>query len=447
MPKLLEYNTTYFWRVKSINDCGESSYSTIFNFKTADEICDINSATDTPLNIPDNNSSGVESIINITENKLITDVNVTVNITHPWVGDVGLSLISPSGKTVILSVLDSNDDGDNYVNTIFDDEALDEINSGTAPFTGSFRPVGDLSVFNNEESYGAWKLKVADVQEEDIGSIQNWQIEICGILVMSDDNDKDGVVNSVDLCPNTPLGTLVDTDGCTIFTLPSDNFSITTISETCPNKNNGQILITANEEHDYYTIINETKYNFTNGLSLDDLSPGSYTFCVFVTGEDYEQCYTVEIDEGIVVSGKASITGTYASIEIMQGTPPFQVFINTIKVLETASPFFSVPVKHGDLLEVKTDINCEGVFLKSIELFDTAIGYPNPTNGIFEIILPFSLDVATIALYNNLSQLISRRTYDVVSGKVQLNLENLPAGLYFARISLEKPLIFKILKQ
>ncbi len=445
--QLLQFNSTYYWRVKSINECGESSFSTIFNFTTADEICDTNNATDTPLNIPDNNTSGVDSVINITENKLITDVNVSVNITHPWVGDLSLGLIGPSGKTVILSILDSNEDGDNYSNTIFDDEASAEINSGTAPFTGIFRPVGNLSVFNDEESYGEWKLKVVDSQAEDLGSIQNWQIEICGILIISDDDDKDGVVNSVDLCPNTPLGTLVDAFGCTIFTLPSDNFIVTTISETCPEKNNGQILITANEEHDYYTIINETKYNFTNSLPLDNLSPGSYTFCVFVTGEDYEQCYTIEIDEGIVVSGKASITGDNVSIEITQGTAPFQVFINSIKVLETSSPFFSIPIKHGDFLEVTTDVACEGVFSKSIELFDAVIGYPNPTNGIFEITLPFSQNEVTIVLYNNLSQLISRRTYNVVSGKVQLNLENLPTGLYIARILLEKPLTLKILKQ
>jgi subtilisin-like proprotein convertase family protein len=445
VPQLLQFNTTYFWRVKSINDCGESSFSTVFNFTTADEVCDTDIATDTPLNIPEN-FAGVESIITITENKLISDVNVTVNITHTYVEDLSLSLIGPNGKSVILAT-GIGEGGNNFTNTVFDDEASVEINTGAAPFTGIFRPVGDLSVFNDEESYGEWKLRVVDSQEEDLGSIQNWQIDICGILVISDDDDKDGVVNSIDLCPNTPLGTLVDAFGCTIFILPSDNFTVKSISETCPDKNNGQIEITANEAHDYYTIINETKYNFTNTLTLDNLTPELYSFCIFVTGEHYEQCYTVEIGDGIIVEGKASISGNNASIEITQGTAPFEVFVNDKKVLETTSPIFSIPVNHGDFLEVKTDVDCEGVFSKSIEIFDAVIAYPNPTNGIVEIALPVSQEEVTIVVYNTLSQLISRKTYNVVSGKVHLSLENEPAGLFIAKLLLEKPVFLKILKQ
>ena len=53
----------------------------------------------------------------------------------------------------------------------------------------------------------------------------------------------------------------------------------------------------------------------------------------------------------------------------------------------------------------------------------------------------------TIELYNNLGQLISTNRYPVVYGKVQLNLENKKAGLYIAKVFLEKPVSFKIIKQ
>ncbi|MDX1830379.1 MAG: alpha-amylase family glycosyl hydrolase, partial [Lutibacter sp.] len=84
----------------------------------------------------------------------------------------------------------------------------------------------------------------------------------------ADDSDGDGVVDTNDLCPNTPAGTTVTTSGCPIFSLPTDNFNIQVTSETCPDKNNGQIFITTNETHDYVATINGTDYPFTNTLTV-----------------------------------------------------------------------------------------------------------------------------------------------------------------------------------
>lgn len=443
--QLLEYGTSYFWRIKAKNDCGESSFSEVFKFTTGAEICNTYSSLEVPLNIPDNIASGVTSIINITDNKTITDVNVIVNITHPWIGDLTLSLISPNGTSVLL-VASRDDAGDNYTNTVFDTDAITTISSGTAPFTGVFSPQGSLSDFNNDESYGEWVLKVVDSGPEDLGKIINWDIEICGIIVVGNDDDKDGVTNDMDICSNTPLGSNVDAYGCSTFTIPSNNFAIEVTSETCLNKNNGQILISSNEVHDYFTIINETKYNFTNSLVIGNLTPGLYNICITVTGGLYEQCFVVEIIEGITISGKSSVTSNKASIEIEEGTPPFTIFVNGIETFETSSSLFNVDVKHGDLVEVKTAVACEGVFSKTIELLDGIVAYPNPTNGSFNISLPVSQNEVIIELYTIHSQLLSSKTYPIVYGKVKLNIEDKPMGLYFAKIYIEKPVIVKVLK-
>ena len=157
--------------------------------------------------MPDNDPTGANSLINITNNKFITDVNVTVTAPHEWVGDLSLYLISPTGTKVLLSA-NNGDEGLNYTNTIFDNDADTSITAGTAPFTGAFKPQGNLSSFNNEESYGQWILQAIDGGPEDIGSIQNWSIEICGVAVISDDDDKDGVLNADDICPKHLLEVL-----------------------------------------------------------------------------------------------------------------------------------------------------------------------------------------------------------------------------------------------
>ncbi|WP_291972343.1 endonuclease, partial [Lutibacter sp.] len=74
------------------------------------------------------------------------------------------------------------------------------------------------------------------------------------------DDDGDGVANNVDLCPDTTLGVTVDATGC--FILLEDNFSVQVVSETCPDKNNGQLIITAQTSQSYAVTINGTAYTF-----------------------------------------------------------------------------------------------------------------------------------------------------------------------------------------
>ena len=44
--------------------------------------------------------------------------------------------------------------------------------------------------------------------------------------VCDPDADNDGVPNANDLCKNTPIGNTVDATGCSVFTLPSNNFQL-----------------------------------------------------------------------------------------------------------------------------------------------------------------------------------------------------------------------------
>ncbi len=447
LPSNLQLNTKYYWRVKSLNRCGESDFSSSFNFTTADEVCSSVSSTDVPVSIPDNSTTGVSSKISITQNKIITDLSLTVNITHPWVGDLTLELISPTGTTIVLAT-NLGDDGDGYTSTTFSDSATNSINLGIAPFSGSYTSQESLSTFLNEESYGDWKLFVVDGGAEDVGSIDSWSLNICGVIVVSDDDDKDGVLNSNDLCPYTTLGADVDETGCEVFTLSSSNFTFTTVSETCPDKNNGQITITALETHTYQATINGTVYNFTNNsLSVTGLEPDTYDVCISVTGENYEQCYIVTIAEGTTVSGKAIINSSKAEITIDQGTAPYIVFINDMEVLQTSDSTFPVDVKQGDIVLVKTAIECEGIFSKTVDLYENILAYPNPTKGNFEIAIPTDNKNVVVELYSVQGQLISKYSYPVVSSKIQLSLENKPSGLYFAKVILDQPTTIKILKQ
>lgn len=259
------------------------------------------------------------------------------------------------------------------------------------------------------------------------------------------DTDGDGVKDDLDTCPNTPSGETVDTYGCII--LPYNNFTIKVTSETCPNKNNGQISISTIKTYDYVLTINGIVYNFTNNLNLDNLSPDIYEVCIGVSGMNDPQCYSVEVKEGNTVSGKSSVSSNKVSIEIIEGTSPYIIFQNGKELFKTNSKSFSLDVKHGDLIEVKTDVICEGTFSKSIELFDYITVYPNPTKGNFEVSLPVSQKEVTIELYTIHSQLISVKSYPIMYGRVQMNLEGKSSGTYLVKVLLDKPITLKIIKE
>ena len=134
-------------------------------------------------------------------------------------------------------------------------------------------------------------------------------------------------------------------------------------------------------------------------------------------------------------------------VSIDNGTAPYFISINGIEVLETNSPQFSIDVKNSDLVEIKTAVSCEGKISKKVELFDTVIAYPNPNYGAFEISIPKTQEKVLVEIYNINSQLVLSKIYNGDSKKIEVNIENMPIGLYIAKIYLDETKIIKVLKK
>jgi subtilisin-like proprotein convertase family protein len=151
------------------------------------------STNDTNQPIGPNAGTVTESVITITDDFAIEDVNVTLNLTHTFTGDLDIFLIGPDGTSVELST-DNGGSGDNMTGTVFDDEASSPITGGSAPFTGSFQPEGNLSDFNGLSSAGDWTLSITDDANADGGQLLDWTIQLCSdpILYVDDQNFPDG---------------------------------------------------------------------------------------------------------------------------------------------------------------------------------------------------------------------------------------------------------------
>ena len=97
-------------------------------------------------------------------------------------------------------------------------------------------------------------------------------------------------------------------------------------------------------------------------------------------------------------------------------------------------------------MEVKSAQECEGIFLKKIGS-DQLVAFPNPTAGDFEILIPSGEKEVTVAIFNTLSQLISKEVYPIILGKAKVSIANKPKGMYLAVVYLKIPKTIKVLKQ
>ena len=110
----------------------------------------------------------------------ISDINVLINIEHPYVSDLFLSLTNPNGVVITLAY-DRDHEGANYTATIFDDAASLSIPQGSPPYTGSFKPAEPLSNYNSSMSKGTWTLFIEDTAANDEGNLLDWSMQIEGI--------------------------------------------------------------------------------------------------------------------------------------------------------------------------------------------------------------------------------------------------------------------------
>lgn len=134
-------------------------------------------STDVPKAIPTSSPTPTTSVITVAGAGTIADINVTVDITHSYDGDMEITLVSPGGTRIGLA-LDNGSGGDNYSITTFDDEAATSIVSGTAPFNGSYQPEQPLSILDGSSQTGTWTLEVLDDVSGDGGNINAWSLTI-----------------------------------------------------------------------------------------------------------------------------------------------------------------------------------------------------------------------------------------------------------------------------
>ncbi|MEM8585169.1 MAG: nidogen-like domain-containing protein, partial [Bacteroidota bacterium] len=268
--------------------------------------------------IPRSNDTYADNLITLDGGGSVSatsKITVSLNIDHNRISDVDAYLVGPGDCGAYELFTDVGGGGDNMTNTVLASDAATLISSGSAPFSGTFRPEGDFTLppsYANAATTGVttsllgcpvsgdWTLKLIDDQTGTNGGVlTDWSLAISPTGVAPSFTLSDGTntieTNETGVFSVTPaIGTTDYTidyrgpNGCMgqgmtsvdIFDVPA----IDDITTTCANANDGTITVGATIDNANFagTDIGIIEYSFDGGLSWEtdnmesDLAPGVY---------------------------------------------------------------------------------------------------------------------------------------------------------------------------
>ncbi len=141
----------------------------------------------TPFNLNDGSNSYTVKSINVPTAGTISDVNITINATHPNLQNLVMAVVRPGGT--IGTYFNQQCSGSANMNVTFDSQA--PAITCASPTTGTYAPSGTLNFdsFNGLSQQGNWQFGFKDVVAGNAGSINSIALEICTInFVMANNN-------------------------------------------------------------------------------------------------------------------------------------------------------------------------------------------------------------------------------------------------------------------
>jgi subtilisin-like proprotein convertase family protein len=462
----LDFSSQYFWRVQPLNNCGEGAYSESDSFRTFTVNCNTYSATNLPKQIRDAVGSLAKTTfvdLDVYDQVVMEDLNVNISIDHGYVGDLSLFLIAPDDTTIKLAQ-NLGDYQDDYSQTVFDQESLTPIVFALPPFTGNYRPIGDLSVLNGKNLKGRWTLVVEDNANNFItGLLNEFSITVCyrGDVVL--DSDNDNIPDVLDNCPSIPNAEQsdIDSDGlgdvCDINSI--NNFSVSKKNTSCIGKNNGTISISAIAYFEYNISISgpngyraEESFKRENGITIPNLAKGEYSLCITSPEDtDFERCYSTELFEPDPLNVITRLNTSDLSVTIdLSGGENYRLKLNGNKYLLKTGRH-RLPLKSGlTTLEVTTDLDCQGRLVEEIYVSEDSNVFPNPASENVNIVVGGRAMQAQILFFNLRGDLLSQEdvVLDPLNRSCRIPLDFYPPGVYLISVISEDRIEnFKLLKR
>ncbi len=310
--------------------------------------------------------------IEVTDDVLVNDLNVGVNLRHTWRGDARVTLISPSGTSVDIVALPTSDSSD-HLDVLLDSASSNALDNNLTNNTNSpyyertAGPSNSLDAFNGEAALGTWTLQIVDLQagasSERVGTFNRARLDIdgtaVGAQVIEYETTLSGTFNDKGGASQNPLvRTFTVTDNVTIDDLNVGlNLEHTwrgdvRVTLTSPAGTSVNIAaLPSNDSNDHFDVIldsdsgnplDDNTNNATGSPYYERTAAPSNSLSAF-DGELAQGTWTMEIWD-LQVGASSERVGTFNRAKlVIEATPNLETFCDSevfaYAVLVTGSQF------------------------------------------------------------------------------------------------------------
>jgi len=191
-------------------------------------------------------------------------------------------------------------------------------------------------------------------------------------------------------------------------------------------------------------------FDFTDSQTFANLTAGEYSLCI--TGTNglityQEVCFDAIITQPDILDIEAVTDSGILSVD-MSGASFYNVALNGL-VTQTEASKIELDLKEGvNTLRVYSNLPCQGVVEKTLFYSSRPIISPNPVDTVTEVYLGGFEGTIGIQIFTVNGRLVRTENRRVSGEDLQLDLSNLPKGIYY--LGVEKAGVkemFKLIKR
>ncbi|MDB4727855.1 M12 family metallo-peptidase [Saprospiraceae bacterium] len=374
-------NELYYWRIRPLNSCGTGEFLTPFAFHTFTVDCTNFESSDVPKNLPVQGTPTIPSELIVTEDGIITDVNILgLKGEHDALADIAAYITSPAGTRVQLF-----GDLPCFVipfNFKLDDEAAFDI--ACPPINGlAYRPTESLSAFDGESTFGTWTLEIDIVDPIGNGGfLSDWGVQFCAST-----NPKNPYIVNNEILQVPELGERAVASS-KLLVEDEDNTAAELIYTLVEAPQNGTLISWGTPKF----VGTQFKQTDINSFGL------RYQHEVMGTTADF---FTFVVEDG---------SGGFVGVE------KFEIEVNNDAPVNT------------DEVSLENNISI----------------FPNPTSNLLNIGIDQPIeDEVIMNVLDVTGKVVSQRKFNFIHSNIELNTTELSAGIYFLSFQMENAIATK----